>query len=68
MTMELDGFTSAFQSFNHAVPTISNSLLLIGKPRVKQIIITPTKKSSKFCKVSKTIISSRPIKKRTKYV
>ena len=30
-------------------------LLLIGEPRVKQIIITPTKKSLKFCKVSKTI-------------
>ena len=42
---------------------VSNYLLLIGGPRVKQIIITPTKKSSKFCKVSKTIMSSRHIKK-----
>ena len=35
----------------------SNYLLLIGEPGVKQIIITPTKKSSKFCKVSKTIVA-----------
>ena len=39
----------------------SDYLLLIGEPRVKQILIIPTKKSSKFCKVSKTIISSRHI-------
>ena len=45
----------------------SNYLLPIGGPRVKQIIITPTKKSSKFCEVSKTIMSSRHIKKRTNY-
>ena len=57
--MELDGFwfsTMQFQQF-------SNYLLLVGGPRVKQIIITPTKKSSKFCKVSETVMSSRHIKK-----
>ena len=57
--MELDGFWFSIMQFQQ----FSNYLLLIGGPRVKQIIITPTKKSSKFCKVSKTIVSSRHIKK-----
>ena len=57
--MELDGFWFSIMQFQQ----FSNYLLLIGGPRVKQIIITSTKKSLKFCKVSKTIISSRHIKK-----
>ena len=51
--MKLDGFASAFNSCSF------NNVLHIGGLRVKQIIITPTRKSSKFCKVSKTEISSR---------
>ena len=47
--MELDGFWFSIMQFQQ----FSNYLLLIGEPTVKQIIITPTKKSSKFCKVSK---------------
>ena len=57
--MELDGFWFSIIQFQQ----FSNYLLLVGGPRVKQIIITPTKKSSKFCKVSKTVMSSRHIKK-----
>ena len=57
--MELNGFWFSIMQFQQ----FSNYLLCIGGPRVKQIIITPTKKSSKFCKVSKTVMSSRHIKK-----
>ena len=57
--MELDGFWFSIMQFQQ----FSKYLLLVGGPRVKQRIITPTKKSFKFCKVSKTIISSRHIKK-----
>ena len=57
--MELDGFWFSIMQFQQ----FSNYLLLVGEPRVKQIIITPTKKSSKFCKVTKTVMSSRHIKK-----
>ena len=58
--MELDSFWFSIMQFQQ----FSNYHLLIGGgPRVKQIIITPTKKSSKFCKVSKTVMSSRHIKK-----
>ena len=57
--MELYGFWFSIMQFQQ----FSNYLLLIGEPRVKQIIITPTKKSSKFCKPFKTVISSRHIKK-----
>ena len=60
--MELHGFTSGFEFSIMQFQLFSNYLLLIVGPRVKQIIITPTKKSSKFCKVSKTIISSKHIK------
>ena len=56
--MELDGFWFSIMQFQQ----FSSHLLLVGGPRVKQIIITPTKKSSKFCNVSETIISSRHIK------
>ena len=65
--MEFDGFACGFQFSIMQFQQFSNYLLLIGEPRVKQIIITPTKKSSKFCEVSKTIISSGHIKKRTNY-
>ena len=57
--MELDGFWLSIMQLQQ----FSNYLLLIGGPRVKQIIIIPTKKTSKFCKASKTIMSSRHIKK-----
>ena len=58
--MEFDGliFNLSIMQFQQ----FSNYLLLVGGPRVKQIIITPTKKSSKLCKVSNTIISNRHIK------
>ena len=58
--MELDGFWFSIKQFQQ----FSNYLLLVGGPRVKQKIITPTKKRSKFCKVSKTVMSSRHIKKK----
>ena len=57
--MELDGFWFSIKQFQQ----FSTYLLRVGGPRVKQIIITPTKKSSNFCKVSKTVMSSRHIKK-----
>ena len=57
--MELDGFWFSIIQFQQ----VSNYLLPVGGPRVKQIIITPTKKRSKFCKVSKTVMSSRHNKK-----
>ena len=38
--MELDGFWFSIMQFQQ----FSNYLLLVGGPRVKQIIITPTKK------------------------
>ena len=57
--MELDGFWFSIKQFQQ----FSNYLLRVRGPGVKQIIITPTKKSLKFCKVSKTVMSSRRIKK-----
>ena len=57
--MELDGFWFSIMQLQQ----FSNYPLLVGGPRVKQIIITPTKKSLKSFKVSKTNISSRHIKK-----
>ena len=57
--MELDGLWFSIMQFQQ----FSNYLLLVGGSRVKQITITTTKKSSKLCKVSKTVMSSRHIKK-----
>ena len=57
--MELDGFWFLIMQFQQ----FSNYRLLVGGPRAKQIIITPTKKSSKFCKVPKIVMNSRHIKK-----
>ena len=36
-----------------------NNLLHIERPTVKQVILTPTRKNSKLCKVSKTSINSK---------
>ena len=47
--MELDGFWFSIMQFQQ----FSNYLLLIGEPRVKQIIITPTKKLQNSAKSPK---------------
>ena len=49
-SMELDGFWFSVMQFQQ----FSNYLLLVGGPRVKQIIITPTKKVQNSAKCRKS--------------
>ena len=51
--MQLDGFTCGFQFLIMQFQQFSNYILLIGEPRVKQIIITPIKKVQNSAKCPK---------------